>query len=137
MLRPAPNDRRREDAYLLRTEEGAMIAVIFEVWPADGHKQTYLDIAASLRPELEHIDGFISIERFQSLTDETKLLSLSFWRDEAAVAAWRNVERHRAAQKRGREGVFRDYHLRIAHVVRDYGLTERAEAPSDSRAANG
>jgi heme-degrading monooxygenase HmoA len=114
-----------------------MIAVIFEVWPAAGHKQTYLDIAASLRPELERIDGFISIERFQSLTDETKLLSLSFWRDEGAVAAWRNIERHRAAQKRGREGVFRDYRLRIAGVVRDYGMTERAEAPTDSRAANG
>jgi heme-degrading monooxygenase HmoA len=114
-----------------------MIAVIFEVWPADGRKQTYLDIAASLRPELEKIDGFLSIERFQSLSDETKLLSLSFWRDEAAVAAWRNVERHRVAQKRGREGVFRDYHLRIGLVVRDYGLTERAQAPVDSRTANG
>ena len=114
-----------------------MIAVIFEVWPADGHKQTYLDIAATLRPELERIDGFVSIERFQSLTDEAKLLSLSFWRDEAAVAAWRNVERHRTAQKRGREGVFRDYRLRIAAVVRDYGMRERAEAPADSRAANG
>lgn len=114
-----------------------MIAVIFEVWPADGQKKTYLDIAASLRSELATMDGFISIERFQSLTDETKLLSLSFWRDEKAVAAWRNVEDHRAAQKRGREGVFRDYRLRIASVVRDYGMVERAEAPSDSRAANG
>lgn len=114
-----------------------MIAVIFEVWPADGHKQTYLDIAASLRPELEKIDGFLSIERFQSLVDDSKLLSLSFWRDEAAVAAWRNVEHHREAQKRGREDVFRDYRLRIASVVRDYGMTERAEAPPDSRAANG
>lgn len=114
-----------------------MIAVIFEVWPADGHRQTYLDIAASLRPELEKIDGFLSIERFQSLSDSAKLLSLSFWRDEAAVAAWRNVERHRGAQKRGRKGVFRDYRLRIGHVVRDYGLTERAEAPADSRATNG
>jgi heme-degrading monooxygenase HmoA len=114
-----------------------MIAVIFEVWPADGQKQTYLDIAASLRSELATMDGFISIERFQSLTDETKLLSLSFWRDEKAVAAWRNVEDHRVAQKRGREGVFRDYRLRIASVLRDYGMAERAEAPSDSRAANG
>jgi heme-degrading monooxygenase HmoA len=114
-----------------------MIAVIFEVWPADGRKQTYLDIAASLRSELATMDGFISIERFQSLTDEAKLLSLSFWRDEKAVAAWRNVEDHRAAQKRGREGVFRDYRLRIASVLRDYGMAERAEAPSDSRAANG
>jgi|KBSSwiStaDraftv2_1062776.scaffolds.fasta_scaffold2341936_2 heme-degrading monooxygenase HmoA len=137
MLRPEPKDRLREKVYLLHVEEAALIAVIFEVWPADGHKQTYLDIAASLRPELERIDGFISIERFQSLTDETKLLSLSFWRDEAAVAAWRNVEHHRAAQKRGREGVFRDYRLRIASVVRDYGMTERAEAPADSRATNG
>ena len=114
-----------------------MIAVIFEVWPADGRKQTYLDIAASLKPELERIDGFISIERFQSLTDETKLLSLSFWRDEAAVAAWRNVEHHRQAQKAGREGVFRDYRLRVASMLRDYGLTERAEAPADSREKNG
>jgi heme-degrading monooxygenase HmoA len=114
-----------------------MIAVIFEVWPADGHKQTYLDIAARLKPELEQIDGFISIERFQSLVDDSKLLSLSFWRDEAAVAAWRNVEHHREAQKRGREGVFRDYRLRIAGVVRDYGMKERAEAPADSRAVNG
>jgi heme-degrading monooxygenase HmoA len=114
-----------------------MIAVIFEVWPADGQKQTYLDIAASLRSELATMDGFISIERFQSLTDETKLLSLSFWRDEKAVAAWRNVKGHRAAQKRARAGVFRDYRLRIASVVRDYGMAERAEAPSDSRAVNG
>jgi heme-degrading monooxygenase HmoA len=114
-----------------------MIAVIFEVWPADGRKQTYLDIAASLKPELERIDGFISIERFQSLSDDGKLLSLSFWRDEAAVQAWRNVEHHRQAQKAGRTGVFRDYRLRVASVLRDYGLTERAEAPADSREKNG
>ena len=114
-----------------------MIAVIFEVWPADGRKQTYLDIAASLKPELERIDGFISIERFQSLVDDSKILSLSYWRDEAAVAAWRNVEHHRQAQKAGREGVFRDYRLRVASVLRDYGLTERAEAPADSRVKNG
>ena len=114
-----------------------MIAVIFEVWPADGRKQTYLDIAAELRPELEKIDGFLSIERFQSLTDESKLLSLSFWRDEAAVQAWRTLEHHRQAQKAGRSGVFRDYRLRVAEVARDYGLNERAEAPADSRAKNG
>jgi heme-degrading monooxygenase HmoA len=114
-----------------------MIAVIFEVWPAVGKKQTYLDIAARLKPELERIDGFISIERFQSLVDETKLLSLSFWRDEEAVKAWRNVEHHREAQAAGRGGVFRDYRLRIGQVVRDYGMTERAEAPKDSREKNG
>jgi heme-degrading monooxygenase HmoA len=114
-----------------------MIAVIFEVWPADGRKQTYLDIAASLKPDLERIDGFLSIERFQSLADQSKLLSLSFWRDEAAVQAWRNVEHHRAAQKAGRSGVLRDYRLRVAHVLRDYGLKERAEAPADSQAVNG
>ena len=113
-----------------------MIAVIFEVWPADHAKQTYLDIAAELKPELEKIDGFLSIERFQSLSDETKLLSLSFWRDEAAVKAWRNLEHHRQAQHAGRSGVFRDYRLRVASVLRDYGLNERAEAPADSRAVN-
>lgn len=114
-----------------------MIAVIFEVWPADGRKQTYLDIAAKLKPELEQIDGFISIERFQSLVDETKILSLSFWRDEAAVTAWRNLEHHRQAQAAGRGGVFRDYRLRVASVLRDYGMTDRAEAPADSREKNG
>ena len=114
-----------------------MIAVIFEVWPADGRKQTYLDIAASLKPELEQIDGFLSIERFQSLVDDRKLLSLSFWRDEEAVKAWRNTEEHRQAQKAGRGGIFAGYRLRIAHVVRDYGMTERAEAPADSKALHG
>jgi heme-degrading monooxygenase HmoA len=114
-----------------------MIAVIFEVWPADGRKQTYLDIAASLKPELEKIDGFLSIERFQSLVDDTKLLSLSFLRDEEAVKAWRNVEHHRQAQQAGRSGVFRDYRLRVASVLRDYGMTERAEAPTASRNLHG
>ena len=114
-----------------------MIAVIFEVWPAEGRKQTYLDVAAELRPELEKVDGFLSIERFQSLTEEGKILSLSFWRDEAAVKAWRTLEHHRQAQQIGRGGVFRDYRLRVAHVLRDYGMNERAEAPADSRAKHG
>ena len=111
-----------------------MIAVIFEVRPAAGRKDDYLSIAASLRAELETMDGFISIERFQSLTDEGKVLSLSFWRDEDAVAGWRNQMHHRESQAAGRGGIFDDYRLRIASVVRDYGLTERAEAPADSRA---
>ena len=111
-----------------------MIAVIFEVWPADGRKDEYLGIAAALRADLEAIDGFISVERFQSLTDPKKLLSLSFWRDEAAVKQWRNQSSHRASQKKGRAGVFADYRLRIAAVARDYGMTDRAEAPDDSRA---
>src|SRR5512146_3515018 len=102
-----------------------MIAVIFEVWPADGRKDDYLAIAASLRSELERIDGFISVERFQSLTDPDKMLSLSFWRDEAAVARWRNHAEHRATQAAGRSGVFRDYRLRVAAVLRDYGLRAR------------
>jgi heme-degrading monooxygenase HmoA len=114
-----------------------MIAVIFEVWPAEGGRDAYLGIAVALRPLLDEIDGFLSIERFQSLSDDGKLLSLSFWRDEAAVAQWRKLEAHRAAQAKGRASVFRDYRLRIARVVRDYGMSERAEAPSDSRQANG
>ncbi len=111
-----------------------MIAVIFEVWPADGRRDDYLGIATSLRPELEKIDGFISVERFQSLTEQNKLLSLSFWRDENAVKAWRNHIAHRAGQKRGRASIFADYRLRIADVVRDYSKTDRAQAPEDSRA---
>lgn len=110
-----------------------MIAVIFEVWPAEGRREAYLDLAAALREDLETIDGFISVERFESLKEPGKLLSLSFWRDEAAVAAWRNRPPHRATQTHGRTGVFRDYRLRVAHVLRDYGLNERAEAPADSR----
>lgn len=110
-----------------------MIAVIFEVWPADGERQTYFDLATALRDELFQIDGFLTIERFQSLAEPGKLLSLSFWRDEAAVAAWRNGHAHRATQAKGRSGVFQDYRLRVAEVVRDYGLNERVEAPEDSR----
>lgn len=110
-----------------------MIAVIFEVVPHPDERQHYLDIAGKLRAELETIDGFISIERFESLSQSGKILSLSFWRDEAAVKEWRNREAHRAAQKAGRGTVFADYRLRIAHVVRDYGMNERDEAPADSR----
>jgi len=114
-----------------------MIAVIFEVVPREGHRQAYLDIAAGLRPLLDRIDGFVSIERFQSLRDPKKILSLSFFRDEAALTAWRNLEQHRAAQAAGKGEHFADYRLRIASVVRDYGMDERDEAPPDSRAANG
>ena len=114
-----------------------MIAVIFEVWPAEGRKQDYLDIAAELRPLLEQVEGFISIERFQSLTDPGKILSLSVFRDEAAVARWRALEQHRAAQARGRDGIFSNYRLRVASVIRDYGMNERAQAPADSRNRHG
>jgi heme-degrading monooxygenase HmoA len=110
-----------------------MIAVIFEVWPAQGRKDDYLAIAASLRDDLSRIDGFISVERFQSLTDPIKLLSLSFWRDEEAVAQWRNQAHHRAGQRQGRAGIFADYRLRVAAVLRDYGLTDRAATPADSK----
>ena len=111
-----------------------MIAVIFEVVPAPGRMDLYLDTARDLRPLLDEVDGFLSIERFRSLTDPTRLLSLSFWRDEAAVKAWRTTEEHRAAQAAGRNGVFDAYRLRIASVLRDYGLDDREEAPTDSRA---
>lgn len=110
-----------------------MIAVIFEVEPAEGRRDDYLGIAADLRPLLDGIDGFISIERFQSLANPGRILSLSFWRDEAAVAEWRRLDTHRAAQSAGRGQVFRDYRLRVASVIRDYGMFDRTEAPPDSR----
>jgi heme-degrading monooxygenase HmoA len=113
-----------------------VIAVLFEVWPAPGERQTYLELAAGLRSTLETIEGFLSIERFQSLADPDKLLSLSFWRDEEAVKRWRILEVHRQAQARGRAGVFQEYRLRIAAVTRDYGLADRAQAPVDSRLAH-
>lgn len=114
-----------------------MIAVIFEVYPKDGHKQDYLDIAARLRPLLDTIDGFISIERFESLSEPGKILSLSLWRDERAVEAWRKRETHRAAQAKGRAEVFMDYRLRIAEVIRDYGMFDREQAPLDSQMFHG
>jgi heme-degrading monooxygenase HmoA len=110
-----------------------MHAVIFEVTFAEGRKQEYLDLAASLRPLLAAIDGFISIERFESLSQPGKILSLSFWRDEQAIAAWRRLEQHREAQAKGRGGIFKNYRLRVAAVIRDYGMRRREEAPTDSR----
>lgn len=111
-----------------------MIAVIFEVEPGEGKTDAYLSTAAKLAEYLSTIDGFVSIERFQSLSNEGKLLSLSFWRDEAAVAEWRNQGHHRQAQKAGRDHIFADYRLRVAHVVRDYGLNDRDQVPDDSKA---
>ena len=110
-----------------------MIAVIFEVIPHDEHKDEYFKIAAELKPVLEKIEGFISVERFQSINDPGKILSLSFWKDEESVKSWRNIEVHRSAQSEGRNNIFKDYHLRIAEVNRDYGMFDRAEAPVDSK----
>ena len=114
-----------------------MIAVIFEVWPRPDQRDRYLEAAARLKPLLSDIDGFISIERFESLTEPGKILSLSIWRDEAAVAKWRQLEQHRRTQQAGRSGIFADYRLRVAEVLRDYGLEERDQAPADSRAVHG
>jgi len=113
------------------------MAVIFEMTPAPGPRSAYLEAAAALKPLLAQIDGFVSIERFESLSAPGKLLSLSFWRDEEAVARWRQQEAHRSTQAAGRDQVFADYRLRVAAVVRDYGLNNRAQAPADSRAVHG
>ena len=114
-----------------------MIAVIFEVWPAEGRASEYFDLAAALKGDLEKLDGFISIERFESLTTKGKFLSLSFWRDDEAVRKWRNLESHRSAQAKGRGGIFADYRLRVASVVRDYGMKDRADTPKDSKTVHG
>lgn len=114
-----------------------MIAIIFESKPHPDQRDRYLDAAARLKPLLADIDGFISVERFQSLTDPDKILSISFWRDEEAVARWRQVEQHRRIQEAGRKAIFADYRLRVASVIRDYGLNDREEAPADSKAAHG
>jgi heme-degrading monooxygenase HmoA len=110
-----------------------MIAVIFEVWPVEGKGKEYFDLAAELRPLLEKIEGFISIERFESLATKGKYLSLSFWRDEEAIRSWRNLEEHRSAQEEGRSHIFAQYRIRVAPVARDYGMSERNSAPTDSR----
>ena len=113
-----------------------MIAVLFEVHIAPSRQQDYLELAAELLPLLEQVDGFLSVERFQSLTNPDKLLSLSFFRDEEAVRNWRNLSEHRSAQRKGRGGIFADYRLRVAGVVRDYGMFEREATPSDSAAVH-
>jgi heme-degrading monooxygenase HmoA len=110
-----------------------MFAVIFEVTPLVGRAQRYFDIAAALRPALERIDGFISVERFQSLTRPGVFLSLSYWRDEAAIAQWRNLACHRDGQREGRDVVFADYSIRVMSCVRAYGMHDRAHAPADSQ----
>lgn len=111
-----------------------MIAVIFEVWPKTDKKEAYLAHAASLRAELEHIDGFISVERFESITEAGKMLSLSFFESEQAVQQWRELQAHREAQRVGRGAYFSDYRLRVCSVIRDYGKDDRAEVPEDSAA---
>jgi heme-degrading monooxygenase HmoA len=112
-----------------------MIAVIFELEPRPGLAPRYFELAAALKAELEAIDGFVSVERFESLTRPGRYLSLSFWRDEDAVRAWRCHGMHRQAQQQGRSEVFADYRLRVASVMRDYGLQQREHVPSDSKAA--
>ena len=113
-----------------------MIAVIFEFEPDAGKTADYLEIASHLNPIVEEIDGFISIERFESLVQPGKILSLSLWRDEEAVKEWRNVAEHRQAQRDGRNGIFSGYRLRVCSVIRDYGLDDRDQAPDDSRSAH-
>ncbi|GLO62438.1 antibiotic biosynthesis monooxygenase [Vibrio sp. MACH09] len=114
-----------------------MIAVIFEVQIAEGKTAEYLAIANEIKSQLADIDGFISVERFQSLTNDGKVLSLSFWENEDAIQEWRALESHRFAQTKGRGGVFKDYRLRVAGVIRDYGMNHRSEAPKDSVDAHG
>ncbi|WP_292288992.1 antibiotic biosynthesis monooxygenase [Marivita sp.] len=114
-----------------------MIAIIFELMPADGQKDAYLDIAATMRPMVEEVDGFISVERFQSLTNPDKLLSISFFEDEDAVLRWRKLAAHRNAQSKGRNGIFSDYRLRVCHVMRDYSMFDRDQAPEDSVKVHG
>lgn len=121
---------------MLQLKEKPVIAVIFEGIAQEAQKDAYLDAAARLRPLLAEIDGFLSIERFQSLTTPGKILSLSFWRDEEAVRQWRNLEQHREVQALGRRSIFEDYRIRVAQVVREYGLNDREQAPRDSLAAH-
>ncbi|MEX6690584.1 antibiotic biosynthesis monooxygenase [Danxiaibacter flavus] len=111
--------------FVLHVKSEIMIVVIFEVEPAKVKWDEYINMAAELYDELTEVEGFISVERFKSIRDETKLLSLSFWKDEESVANWRNAIRHRAAQEKGRVSVFRNYRLRVANVIRDYGMEER------------
>jgi len=110
-----------------------MFAVIFELEVLPEKEDQYFEIANNLREELETIDGFVSIERFESVVNQGKFVSLSFWRDEASIKAWRTLDTHKQAQITGRKSIFKDYRLRVAEVVRDYGMRKRDEAPQDAR----
>jgi heme-degrading monooxygenase HmoA len=114
-----------------------MIAVIFEFTPAEGRFPEYMSIVDTLREDLAKADGFIALERFESITTKGKFLSLQFWRDEESVRKWRNLQKHREAQKKGRASIFKSYRLRIASVLRDYEMDKRAQAPRDSVAVHG
>ena len=114
-----------------------MIAVIFEFTPVEGRFVDYKALADGLADDVRQFDGFVSIERFESITTKGKFVSLSFWRDEEAVRKWRNLQKHREAQKKGRGGIFKSYRLRIAQVLRDYTMEERAQAPKDSVQVHG
>jgi len=114
-----------------------MVAVIFEFTPAPGRFPDYMALVETLKPELAKAEGFISLERFESITTPGKFVSLQFWRDEESVAKWRNLQMHREAQKKGRGGIFASYRLRIAGVIRDYAMDARGQAPADSIAAHG
>ena len=114
-----------------------MIAVIFEFTPAEGRFPDYMELVSTLKADLEEAGGFISLERFESITTKGKFVSLQFWRDEEAVRKWRNLQRHREVQAKGRAGIFKSYRLRIASVVRDYTMDERSQAPADSVKVHG
>ena len=114
-----------------------MIAVIFEFTPIEGRFADYKALADGLAEDVRNFDGFISIERYESITSKGKFVSLSFWRDEEAVRKWRNLQKHREAQKKGRGGIFRSYRLRVAQVLRDYTRDERAQTPADSVQVHG
>ncbi|HEX9432321.1 MAG TPA: antibiotic biosynthesis monooxygenase [Burkholderiales bacterium] len=114
-----------------------MIAVIFEFTPIEGRFADYKALAEGLADDVSQAEGFISIERFESISNKGKFVSLSFWRDEQSVKKWRNLQKHREAQKKGRGGIFESYRLRIAEVLRDYTMDERAQAPDDSVKVHG
>ncbi len=113
-----------------------MIAVIFEFETRSGKRDDYLEFAAALNRDVADIDGFLSIERFESLGRSDRYVSISYWRDETAIETWRNLQSHRAAQQAGRESIFSEYRLRVAQVLRDYGMSDRSQAPVDSRAVH-
>src|SRR5688500_8008896 len=114
-----------------------MIAVIFEFTPAEGRFKDYMALVDTLREDLAKAEGFISLERFESITNRGKFVSLQFWRDDECVRKWRNLQKHREAQKQGRSSIFKSYRLRIASVIRDYEMDRRDQAPEDSLKVHG
>ena len=116
---------------MMKNPENSKVVVLFEVTPTAEGKVRYLELAAQLKLLLSDAKGFIHSERFSSLNEEGKLLSLNVWENEESVKKWRNELHHRMSQSEGRERLFENYRITVAYVIREYDDYNRREAQEE------